>query len=162
VFDGADLATGERALKFFWRCRRKFGSPESGDAIKGSMLIRKAAIAATLVVTSCMPAVAGGDDYDAMNDTEGEGPAYFGFVRDQRGLPVSDAQVLLQPKSGNPVTIKTDILGFFRSHIRKDVVPDDVQITCEKSGYKQSKVYRRTPPGGKDMFIETECTLQRL
>ena len=31
------------------------------------------------------PARAGGDDYDAANDIKGEGPAYFGFVRDQRG-----------------------------------------------------------------------------
>ena len=35
--------------------------------------------------------LAGGDDYDASNDIEGAGPAYFGFVRDQRGSPVSDA-----------------------------------------------------------------------
>ena len=34
------------------------------------------------------PALAGGDDYDAANDIEGAGPAYFGFVRDQRGSPV--------------------------------------------------------------------------
>ena len=39
-----------------------------------------------------VPAWAGGDDYDAANDTEGKGPAYFGFVRDTRGSPVSDAQ----------------------------------------------------------------------
>ena len=100
--------------------------------------MRKVAIAAALVVAGCIPVLAGGDDYDAMNDTEGEGPAYFGFVRDQRGSPVSNAQVLLQPKSGNPVTIKTDILGFFRSHINKDVVPDDVHITCEFSCIKSS------------------------
>ena len=35
-------------------------------------------------------ALAGGDDYDAANDTEGKGPAYFGFVRDTRGSPVSE------------------------------------------------------------------------
>ena len=72
------------------------------------------------------PAFAGGDDYDAMNDTEGAGPAYFGFVRDQRGSPVSDAQVMLRPKIGEPVTIKTNVLGLYRSHVTKDVTPDDV------------------------------------
>ena len=71
-------------------------------------------------------------------------------------------QVILRPKMGEPVTIKTNVLGLYRSHVNKDVVPDDVQVSCEKSGYKQTKVYRRTPPGAKDMFIETECTLQRL
>src|SRR4029078_6640698 len=89
---------------------------------------------------------AGGDDYDASNDVEGAGPAYFGFVRDQRGSPVSDAPVILRPKMGNPVTINTNVLGLYRSHVSKDVAPDDVQVSCEKNGYKQSRVYRRTPP----------------
>src|SRR3954469_6330489 len=106
--------------------------------------------------------MAGGDDYDAANDVKGAGPAYFGFVRDVRGSPVPDAVVMLRPKTGKPVPLKSNALGLYRGHINKDVRPDDVQISCEKTGYKQTKVYRRTPPGSKDMFIETECTLQRL
>jgi hypothetical protein len=54
------------------------------------------------------------------------------------------------------------VLGLYRSHISKETVPDDVSVTCSKNGYKETSVYRRTPPGSKDMFIETECTLQRL
>ena len=119
-------------------------------------------IVLAIVMTAATQVYAGGDDYDAANDVKGAGPAYFGFVRDARGSPVSDAQVVLKPKSGDPITIKTNVLGLYRSHVNKDVVPDDVDVTCEKSGYKQAKVYRRTPPGAKDMFIETECTLQRL
>ena len=127
------------------------------------MLIRIGILAMALVVLSGAPAAfAGGDDYDAANDTEGAGPAYFGFVRDNRGSPVSDAQVILRPKMGDPVTIKTNVLGLYRSHVTKDVSPDDVTVSCEKTGYKQARVYRRTPPGAKDMFVETECTLQRL
>src|SRR6476619_7806731 len=129
-----------------------------------SVRVRRLALAAVIAfaVPGATSGFAGGDDYDASNDTEGAGPAYFGFVRDNRGSPVSDAQVVLRPKMGDPVTIKTNVLGLYRSHINKDVAPDDVQISCEKSGYKQTKIYRRTPPGAKDMFIETECTLQRL
>ncbi len=41
-----------------------------------------------------------GDDYDAANDKENAGPAYFGFVRDARGSPVPDARVVLRPKVG--------------------------------------------------------------
>jgi hypothetical protein len=126
------------------------------------MSIRVLMLAAALAAACTGSAFAGGDDYDAMNDTEGAGPAYFGFVRDHRGSPVSDAQVVLQPKVGQPVTIKTNVLGLYRSHVTKDVAPDDVTISCEKAGYKQARVYRRTPPGAKDMFIETDCTLQRL
>jgi hypothetical protein len=125
-------------------------------------LLRVILMTGMALAAAHVPAQAGGDDYDASNDIEGAGPAYFGFVRDQRGSPVSDAEVILRPKMGQPVTIKTNVLGLYRSHVNKDVLPDDVQVFCEKSGYKQAKVYRRTPPGAKDMFIETECTLQRL
>ena len=126
------------------------------------MLIRAIALAIGLAVGCGTQAVAGGDDYDAANDVKGAGPAYFGFVRDARGSPVVGAMVVLQPKKGKPVSLKSNVLGLYRGHINKDVVPDDVQISCEKSGYKQVKVNRRTPPGAKDMFIETECTMQRL
>ncbi len=107
-------------------------------------------------------ALAGGDEYDAAKDVENLGPAYFGFVRDPRGTPISDASVVLTPKSGDPVTIKTNVLGLYRSHVRKDVVPDDVAVSCTKNGFKEARVFRRTPPGAKDMFIETDCTLQKL
>ena len=60
------------------------------------MLIRLLALA--LSVTAATQTIAGGDDYDAANDVKGEGPAYFGFVRDARGSAVVDAQVILQPK----------------------------------------------------------------
>ncbi len=113
-------------------------------------------------VLAATAAFAGGDEYDAAKDVENLGPAYFGFVRDARGTPVSDAEVVLHPKAGQPITIKTNVLGLYRSHISKETVPDDVSVTCGKNGYKETSVYRRTPPGSKDMFIETECTLQRL
>ena len=61
------------------------------------------------------------------------GPAYFGFVRDHRGSPVSDAQVVLRPKSGEPVAIKTNVLGLYRSHINKDVAPDDVRSPARRT-----------------------------
>jgi len=117
---------------------------------------------AALAVASGHAARAGGDDYDASKDTESAGPAYFGFVRDARGTPVSDARVVLRPKTGEPVVIKTNVLGLYRSHVRKGVAPDDVEVACDKDGYKQARVFRRTPPGAKDMFIETDCTLQKL
>ncbi len=84
-----------------------------------SALIRKCAVAVCAAALA-VPALAGGDDYDAMNDTEGKGPAYFGFVRDTRGSPVSDAQVILRPKKGEPVMLKSNVLGLYRSHLDKD------------------------------------------
>jgi hypothetical protein len=126
------------------------------------MAVRTFVLAACLAMACGSQVMAGGDDYDASNDVTGMGPVYFGFVRDVRGSQVADAQVILRPKSGDAVTIKTNALGLYRSHINKDVIPDDVDISCEKPGYKQATVHRRTAPGSKDRFIETECTLQRL
>jgi hypothetical protein len=123
------------------------------------MLIR--AVTFLIGVAAAMSAFAGGDDYDAANDVKGEGPAYFGFVRDTRGSLVADAQVVLQPKNGKPVTLKSNVTGLYRGHISKTVLPDEVQISCIKTGYKQTKINRRTPPGNNAMFIETECTMQR-
>ena len=123
------------------------------------MLIRLLALALSL--TAATQAIAGGDDYDAANDVKGEGPAYFGFVRDARGSAVVDAQVILQPKKGKAVTLKTNVLGLYRGHISKAVLSDEVQVSCVKTGYKQTKINRRTPPGNNAMFVETECTMQR-
>ena len=125
-----------------------------------SVLIRFL-VAAACAAALALPALAGGDDYDAMNDTEGKGPAYFGFVRDTRGSPVSDAQVILRPRKGDPVTLKSNVLGLYRSHITKDITPAEVEVSCDKAGYKQSRVTRRAGQE-KDMHVETNCTLQRL
>src|SRR5262245_50932141 len=97
-------------------------------------LTRSTALAAAMLIAACVPSAwAGGDDYDAENDKEGHGPAYFGFVRDNRGSPVAEARVVLKPKGGAaPVEIKTNVLGLYRSHVNKDVKPDDVEISCEK------------------------------
>jgi hypothetical protein len=114
------------------------------------------------ILALALPAFAGGDDYDAANDTEGKGPVYYGFVRDNRGSPVADARVVLQPKSGEPLVLKSNVLGLYRSHVGKDFRSDDIDISCDKNGYKQVKVARRNPPGSSEMNIETNCTLQRL
>lgn len=123
------------------------------------MLIRF--IALFISMAAATQAFAGGDDYDAANDVKGDGPAYFGFVRDTRGSLVAGAQVLLQPKNGKSVTLMSNVTGLYRGHINKSVLPDEVQVSCIKTGYKQTKINRRTPPGNNAMFIETECTMQR-
>jgi len=116
----------------------------------------------TLSIVSAFPVFAGGDDYDAANDTDGKGPVYFGFVRDHRGAPVADARVVLKPKSGDPLELKANVLGFYRSHVSKDFRPDDIAVSCDKNGYRQLNVARRNPSGSSEMNIETNCTLQRL
>ena len=125
-----------------------------------SVLIRLLGICA--ILSFAPPVLAGGDDYDAANDTEGKGPVYFGFVRDHRGAPVPDARVVLQRKSGEALVLKSNVLGLYRSHVDKGTRPDEVVVSCDKNGYRQMNVARRNPPGSTEMNIETNCTLQRL
>jgi len=45
----------------------------------------------------------------------------------------------------------------------KDVDPRDVEIACDKQGYKQLRTLRRmrSPNADPKIPVETECTLQR-
>ncbi len=123
------------------------------------MLFRTAALFIAIAISSAVPAFAGGDDFEGVDDTEGAGPVYYGFVRDTRGLGVPDAEVVLTPKQGTPVILTSNRLGLYRSHVSNDVQPTDVEVICSKPGYKQTSVTRRQ---GGGRAIETDCTLQRL
>jgi hypothetical protein len=52
------------------------------------------------------------------------------------------------------------VLGLYRSHINKDVRPDDVVVSCDKVGYQQAGVQRRGVAGAAN--VEINCTLRRL
>ena len=129
-----------------------------------AVLIRNMAVLLVAIPAMflAVPAWSGGDNYDATAATaEDAGPSYFGFVKDARGTPVPDAKVTLRPKSGKVVEVKTNKLGLYRSHVRKDVNPRDVEISCQKDGYKQTRVFLRTDLRKAAIVIETDCTLQR-
>lgn len=118
-------------------------------------------LAACALVLLAGPALAGGDGYDAATEPDDAGPVFYGVVRDNRGLGVGNAEVVLRPKAGEVVTVQTNMLGLYRSHVAKDVVPTEVEVTCAKQGYRQSGLQRR-PPQNNGKANETNCTLQRL
>jgi hypothetical protein len=101
-----------------------------------------------------------GDDDDHQ---EHEGPAFFGFVKDTNGATVADAKVTVAVKDRGGVITRTDALGAYRvPGFGKDVDPGEVVVSCEKAGYKQVRVLRRTVQNANAQTpIETECTLQR-
>lgn len=113
-------------------------------------------------VIACVsaPAWAGGDEETGVMDPE-NGPSYFGFVRDKRGLGVPQASVVLKPKVGEAVIVKSNVLGLYRTHLSKDSKPDDVAVSCEKSGYRQVSITRRKQAADAPS-VETSCTLERL
>jgi len=101
-----------------------------------------------------------GDDDD---NSEEEGPSYFGFVKDTNGATLPDAKVTVGVKDRGGVVTRTDALGAYKvPGFGKDVSPNDVQVSCDKQGYKQTRVLRRPLPAPDSKFpVETECTMQR-
>jgi hypothetical protein len=101
-----------------------------------------------------------GDDDDAGED---EGPSYFGFVKDASGSTIPDTKVTVAVKDRGGVVTRTDALGAYKvPGFGKEISPDDVEITCEKPGYKQLRVLRRNlPPPDSKIPVETDCHMQR-
>jgi hypothetical protein len=124
-------------------------------------------IAGTAMGLSCALSTAlwaGGSGFgDDDHDHENEGPAYFGFVKDTNGATIADAKVTVAIKDRGGVITRTDALGAYRvPGFGKEIDPTQVQISCEKAGYKQTRVFRRTAPDADPQVpIETECTMQR-
>ena len=120
-----------------------------------------------VVTTACVvsaAAWAGGSGFGDDDDNADEGgPSYFGFVRDSGGVTVADAKVTVSLKNKISIVTRTDALGTYKvPGFAKDVDPQDVQVSCDKDGYKQVRVVRRSTPNPDPKIpIETECTLQR-
>ncbi len=133
-----------------------------------SVLGRRGSIASIVVGLTCILSTAvwaGGAGFgDDDDNSEEEGPSYFGFVKDANGATLPDAKVTVGVKDRGGVVTRTDALGAYKvPGFGKDVSPNDVQVSCEKQGYKQSRVLRRPlPPPASKIPVETECTLQRI
>ena len=111
------------------------------------------------LMASSVMVLAGGLEDGYPDDTSENGPAFFGFVRDERGTHITKATVILKENSGPTVTLTSIILGVYRTHIRPTVKIDAVIISCEKSGYKQVKLVRRPQKSSK--LVETDCIMQK-
>jgi hypothetical protein len=125
---------------------------------------RTAAVVLTMSCALSIAAWAGGASFgDDSDNSEEEGPSYFGFVRDANGATVPDAKVTVGLKNGSAIITRTDLLGTYKvPGFRKEVDPKDVEVSCDKQGYKQIRVVRRSSPSSDPKIpIETECTLQR-
>jgi hypothetical protein len=128
---------------------------------------RRASLASVVVAMTCALSTAlwaGGSGFGDDDDlSEDEGPAYFGFVKDTNGATMPDAKVTVAVKERGGVVTRTDALGAYKvPGFGKEIDPKDVEVSCEKEGYKQARVLRRSlPPPDSKIPIETECTLQR-
>jgi hypothetical protein len=117
-----------------------------------------------LAAVLAAPAWAGADADGHDENDPNEGPPFWGFVKDERGVPITDAKVSASNKSNNLTLVtRTTATGAYRVRgFMKDVKPDEVVISCSKDGYKQARVFRYPLPKGKPVkSVETECRLQR-
>jgi hypothetical protein len=115
-----------------------------------------------LVATSCFSTAPCAQDFDPEGDPihEYQGPSYFGFVKDTNGASVPDATVRFTAKGRDAVTARTNSIGVYRASLGKEVDANDVVISCEKAGFKQVRVLRRTERDASPQTpIEVECTL---
>ena len=106
---------------------------------------------------------AGGASFGEPDDhSPDEGPRYYGFVRDERGVPVRDARVTATYKTLSFAT-RSNATGAYRVRgFKNDIDPNDVSISCAKDGYTLLRVFRRPAPKGKPVkAVETECRLKR-
>jgi len=125
---------------------------------------RVACFLACLALAAAFAARAGSDAADGHDDhNPDEGPPFWGFVKDHRGVPVRDAKVTASLKSKLTLVTRTSATGSYKVRgFQKGINPDEVTITCAKDGYKQIRVFRHPPPRGKPVkSVETECRLQR-
>jgi hypothetical protein len=71
--------------------------------------------------------------------------------------------VTVAVKDRGGVVTRTDALGAYKvPGFGKEIDPKDVEISCEKQGYKQTRVLRRNlPPPDSKIPVETDCLMQR-
>jgi hypothetical protein len=128
---------------------------------------RRASITSVVVGMTCIMAQlawAGGSGFGDDDDAgEDEGPPYFGFVKDANGATIPDTKVTVAVKDRGGVVTRTDALGAYKvPGFGKEVEPKDVEVSCEKQGYRQTRILRRPlPPPDSKVPVETECFMQR-
>lgn len=117
----------------------------------------------TFTVTAANRAWAGGEA--GLDDhSHDDGPYYFGFVKDNSRKAIRDAKVTAEMKGRPSIVARTNAAGFYRiPGFGKDIAPNNVNVSCAKDGYKQTKVLVKTAAAKKPVTaIEIECTMQTV
>jgi hypothetical protein len=92
------------------------------------------------------------------------GTPYFGEAKDIKGLqPIEGVRFKAQLKSTfRFFLISTDDEGRFRRNgLGTDVNSDDVEVTCEKEGYRTVDLLRRRTSDKRNAPVEVECLMEK-
>ena len=113
----------------------------------------KMKLVAGLVAASVAVALAGAPAWSNgrhfFEDLEGDPldkTVYFGFVKDERGLPIKGAVVTVTiTHTGVQFTELTDPIGVYKSvDVPLDVDPANVEVAVEADGYELAQAQNRT------------------
>jgi hypothetical protein len=115
---------------------------------------------ALTVLTSASPVTVLAGGASLGEDDQQDLPTYFGFAKDTHGTFLNGVKVTLKLPHVSFV-VRTDVLGAYKIPV-SHTEPGDVDLSCEKDGYNQKGVLRRTPPGvDEKTSVEINCTLER-
>jgi hypothetical protein len=121
-------------------------------------LVASAVVSVAVAMALPMMAVAGGTSLG--EDEQQNLPSYFGFAKDAHGTFLGGVRVTLKLPHVSFVA-RTDVLGAYKIPV-SHTEPGDVNLACDKEGYRQTALLRRTPPGVDEKTpVEIDCTLER-
>jgi hypothetical protein len=98
------------------------------------------ALAVVTATALAAPPAAWSNGLYFFGDIEGnefDNTVYFGFVKDERKLPIRDAHITITIKTTNvQFHVESTPIGVYKSvHVPKDVDPKNVEVTVEAAGY---------------------------
>lgn len=85
--------------------------------------------------------------------------AWFGSARSTDGRYLPGVTMLLETRKIDYVIV-TDARGRFRIKLPLDLAPADVTPRCSRAGYRQARISKRLPPGGRSSPVQVDCFLE--
>jgi len=122
-------------------------------------LIRAAVLASSFLALHSTPMSAQYRFNPANKDEQTPGIRYFGSVKDENGVVISDATITLEANRVSFVIV-TDELGRFHNTLALDMTADKVKVSCFKAGYKAIRLSKRPGVMGPRPTVQVDCVLQ--
>jgi hypothetical protein len=122
-------------------------------------LTRACALVCTLLTASSAPVSAQYRFNPANKDEQTAGIRYFGSVKDENGVVISDATITIEADRVSFVIV-TDELGRFHDTLALDMTANKVKVGCFKAGYKSIRLTKRAGVIGPRPTVQVDCVLQ--
>jgi hypothetical protein len=98
-------------------------------------------------------------DPSAAHEMDNPGPRIFGSVKDERGVLIEGATIVLDSDRFSLLLV-TDAVGRFKTNVPLGTDPALITATCAKPGYKMQRLSRRPGPAGVKPTLQLDCVLR--